>query len=164
MIDDCCKDGGDNFNFDLVDLNEVTVLQFFASGENNMIGVTYIKDGVLYFSYSFDCGKAFSSPQQLLSLQGSVTPLQFLAKGDLVVMAFIETIDNKRYKRAVAGSLNPKENAFSFRVCQSSPPSENLNNVSLTFCEDPPGTVKSFDHTFLVERDGAITHNCEGHG
>jgi hypothetical protein len=79
-------------------------------------------------------------------------------------MAFVETIDNKRYKRAVSGSLNSKVNTFSFRNCQSSQPDGDLLNVSLSFCEDPSGSGQSFDHIFISERDGTITHICEGHG
>ncbi len=161
--DDCCQRGGNNFDFPHADPNAVTDFQFFVPGENNMIVVTYVKDGVLYFSSSFDCGKTFGSPRQLLTLKGGITQMQLMAKGDHMVVAFIETIDNKRYRRALAGSLNQNENSFSFRVCESETASENVGSVSVTIC-DPPGEFKSIDHAFSLESDGSWTHRCQGHG
>ncbi len=161
--DDCCSEGGNNFVFNHANLYNLPFKKFHVAGENNMISITYIKDGVLYISNSFDCGETWSSPQQIYQVKGDVTELEFMAKGDHMVVAFIETIDNKHYKRAFSGSLNSTENTLSFRACESSPPNENLNNLQVTIC-DPPGKFKSYDHSFGVERNGTITHNCEGHG
>ncbi len=166
--DDCCQQGGVIFDFPHVDLNTVSNLQFIVPGENNMISVTYVKDGALYFSYSFDCGNTFSPPQEMLSISGSITPMQFMAKGEHMVMAFIETIGDTRYKRAITGQLNPNQSSYALRVCEASPPNGSvgsvLNSVSVTVCDPPLGGMKSYDHIFMVNRNGSVSHTCQGHG
>ncbi|WP_148686370.1 hypothetical protein [Candidatus Nitrosocosmicus hydrocola] len=168
---DCCQEGGVNFDFPHVDLSTVSSLQFIVPGENNMICVSYVKDGALYFSYSFDCGATFNPPQEQMSIAGSITPMQFMAKGEHMVMAFIETIGDKRYKRAIAGQINPTQSSVALRVCEASNPpnrsesSESIvSSVSVTVCEPPLGGMKSYDHVFLINIDGSVTHTCQGHG
>jgi hypothetical protein len=160
----CCQEGGVHFDFPHVDLKTVSSLQFIVPGENNMICISYVKDGALYFSYSFDCGATFSPPEEKMSITGSIAPMQFMAKGEHMVMAFIETIGDKQYKRAIAGQVNPNQNSVALKVCEASPPDRSVCSVSVTVCDPPLGGIKSYDHVFLLNSDGSVTHTCQGHG
>jgi len=181
----CC---GHCFKLDIINPEEVSDLTFHAvGGTSTIITVTYVKDGQLYFSISYDCEQTFEPPEEVMPIAGILKDIQILTKGDqFVVTLKIEDNESKRdikkavsgwiyaekidSKKASSGYIYSKRNKFSYKACTVREPKAKgkLINVSLSFREYVDKETgergeESVDHSFYLDDDGNICMDCDGH-
>jgi hypothetical protein len=177
---ECC---GECFDFDVVNLDEVSDFKFYAGG-GKIIIVVYVKDGSLFFSISYDCGKTFEPPEEITLIGGTVSNIDVLTKGDQFVVALkVNEADTKKdVKRVISGWIfgdkktegisneykHSKRNAFLYKPCAIPQRSGRFLNTSLSFrhyFDDKTGEdgEESVDHDFYLDDDGKICMDCNGH-
>ena len=83
--------------------------------------MTFIKDGSLYLTISFDCGQTFEEPRKIADVNSeAITDIQVLAREDQFVVAIKERLGEQDYKRAFSGKINANLRNFTFRECPRS--------------------------------------------
>lgn len=152
----CC---GGHFTFNTAN---TTNLFFYYAG-NCTIMATYEKNGKAYLSISYDCGKTFEPPEEIMTISGKITNLQVLSKGHQFVIAaqIQDSGTGKEIKQAVSGWIDSKKmtasfksdeytssknEKFCFKSCTVDRPSK-LINVSLAFVKMPSKTSKALDES-----------------
>ena len=156
----CC---GASFNFDFTGIDPASVV-FYAIGGTKIILVAFVKEGSLYFSISFDCGKTFEQFNKVADAKGIIKDMQILASEEQFVIALKETVGNQDYKRAISGKINSNDRAFSSKECVTYAPKGSLVSISLGFRRfENTDQCESVDYVFI--RDGnTISLECQGHG
>jgi hypothetical protein len=159
----CC---GAEFQFDFTGIDPAMV-RFYAFEGTRIILVVYIKDGTLFFSISFDCGKKFHEPKSIVEIRGIVKDIQILASEDKFVVAFMESIKGQDSKRAISGVLDANAETFVSRECvEYQPKGREIINVALGIRKMPTGhdgECETVDYVFI--RDGnTMSLECQGHG
>jgi hypothetical protein len=147
------------FNFDLTGLKNVT----FHAANDDTILVTYVKDGSLHLSVSFNRGIQFVQAEKILQIKGDLNDVQVLAKDTQFVVAIKETVSDTAHKRAVAGWMFPKEGAFRFKECTESRVEGKIVNISLGFREISEGKYESVDYVFYLDNGGRVSMVATGH-
>ena len=163
----CC---GVCFPLDIVNIEEVTNLMFYPAG-GNVIIVTYVKDGKLYFSISFNCGLEWQNPIEVLNIGGKIKDMQINAKNKqfVIVLVVNDSITGKDVKKAVSGEIDQKNYKFECKECVKHEAKGRLINVSTGFRPwFNPDTKKvegeeSVDFTYEVNENGEICLTCNGH-
>lgn len=163
----CC---GVCFPFSIVDINEVTDLRFYPAGGNVVI-VTYVKDGKLYFSISFNCGVEWQQPIEVLKIGGVVHDMQISAKDRqfVIVMSVKEEGSGKHVKKAVSGKIDNQNFKFDIKECVRHEPRGRLINIATGFrpwFNPSSGRIEgeeSVDFTYEVNENGEICLTCNGH-
>lgn len=150
----CC---GGHFTFNTANLTNL----FFYYAGNCTIIATYEQNGKVYLSISYDCGKTFEPPEEIMTVNGKITNLQVLSRGhQFVIAAQIQDSETgKDIKQAVSGWIDSKKmtasfkadeytssknDKFCFKSCTVDRPSK-LINVSLAFVKIPSRTSKTMD-------------------
>ena len=158
----CC---GAEFQFDFTGIDPATV-RFYAFEGTRIILVVYIKDGVLYFSISFDCGKTFQEPKSIVEVRGIIKDIQILASEDKFVVAIKESLKGQDFKRAISGKIDSRAETCVSRECiEYRPEGSEIINVALGIRKSPGGQdeCETVDYVFI--RDGnTISLECQGHG
>jgi hypothetical protein len=159
----CC---GATFQFDFTGIDPATV-RFYAFEGTHIILVVYVKDGILYFSISFDCGKTFHEPKRLAEVRGMIKEIQILASEDKFVVAFKESIKGQDSKRAISGEIDARAETFVSKECiEYQPKGREIINVALGIRKLLGGhdnECETVDYVFI--RDGnTMSLECQGHG
>ena len=100
----CC---GSRFRFEYEDLRSLRPNISIRPIGTHGILIMYVKDGKLYYSVSFDCGKTFSEPKVIFEVNGTVMSIQIDDKDRDVVVGML-IFDNKTrqpIKKAATGEL-----------------------------------------------------------
>ncbi len=140
----CC---GQCFDFTLADLENDFVF-FYYAGDNTII-VAYVKDGDLYFTVSYDCGRNFETPSGPIPIEGTLINLQIAAKDFQFVIAFLVRDDEtgQIVKKAISGWYRSdrvykewqgnykmsESGNFCYKPCAVYGKKGRLNNLSLSF-------------------------------
>jgi hypothetical protein len=158
----CC---GAQFEFDFEKADPGSV-NFYAFEGTNVIMVVYTKNGKLYFDISFDCGKTFQGPKNMLDLRGEVNDIQILASEDKFVVALKESAKGQVSKRAISGIINHKDQTYISKECTDfQPKGREITNIALGIrkWEGHPGECETVDYVFI--KDGnTMSLECQGHG
>ncbi len=163
----CC---GVCFPFEIVNIEEVTSLTFYPAGGNVVI-VTYVKDGKLYFSISFNCGVKWQEPRVVLEVGGTVKDLQIAAKDKqfVIVLMVNEAATGKNVKKAVSGEIDQQNYSVDCKECVKHEAKGRLINIATGFRPwFNPSTCKiegeeSVDFTYEINENGEICLTCNGH-
>lgn len=163
----CC---GVCFPFKIVNVEEVTNLMFYPGGGNVVI-VTYVKDGKLYFSISFDCGLNWQEPREVLEIGGNVKDIQISAKDKqfVIVLVVNDSATGKDVKKAVSGEIDKQNYKFDCKECVKHEAKGRLINSATGFRPwFNPNTRKiegeeSVDFTYEINENGEICLTCNGH-
>jgi hypothetical protein len=147
------------FNFDLSDLQNIK----FHAANDEIILATYVKDGYLYLTMSFDRGVKFVNAERILMLKGDLNDVQALVKDRQFVVAIKESISGIDHKRAVAGWIFFEENTFKFKECTESEIEGKIINISLGFNQVAPGKYESVDYVFYQNAQGKVCMIAAGH-
>jgi hypothetical protein len=164
----CC---GEHFKFDIEDIHKISNLFFYYAG-NNTILATYSKNEKMYLTISYDCGKTFEPPEEIMEINGTITNRQVLSKGHQFVIGvqIHDSRTNAEIKKAVSGWIHSKKitkyfnadeyiksknDKFAFKSCAVDKP-ENLINMSLAFVRmTPKGSenLKEKEHAMDFQND-----------
>jgi hypothetical protein len=163
----CC---GLCFKFDIVNVNEISNLTFYSAGGSVVI-VTYVKDGKLYFSISFDCGQHFQKPTQVMDIGGTINYIQIQAKENqfVIVLMINDAITKKNLKKAVSGEINRGNFTFNCKECVKHEVKGKLINIAAGFRPSlNPATGKidgeeSVDFSYYFNENGDVCLDCNGH-
>jgi len=163
----CC---GVCFKFDIVDVNEISNLTFYSAG-GSVIIVTYVKDGKLYLSISFDCGQHFEKPIEVMEIGGIVMYTQILAKENqfVIVLMVADEKNNTTVKKAVSGQIDRGKLTFNWKECVNHKVTGKLINIAAGFrpSRDPTtGKIdgeESVDFNYYFNENGDVCLDCNGH-
>jgi hypothetical protein len=161
-----------SINFDIKGKENVQ----FNTAEGSTILVTYTIEGSFYNAVSFDSGHKFTEPKRILEKNGDLKEMKVLAKGRQFVVAIVERLSEKDVKRAVAGWMNPEEETFYFRQCNTYV-YDQIVNISLGFRPFEFGEIEaserkieygandeSVDYVFYRDGELNIKIDVQGHG
>lgn len=162
----CC---GVCFKFDIVNVSEISNLTFYSAG-GHVIIVTYVKDGKLLLSISFDCGQHFQKPIEVMSV-GEVTYTQISAKDNQFVVVLMVNDPNTKtnMKKAVSGQIDRGKLTFNCKECVNHVVKGRLINISAGFRPSlDPSTGKidgeeSVDFNYYFNEQGEVCLDCNGH-
>jgi hypothetical protein len=163
----CC---GVCFKFDIVNVNEISNLTFYSAGGNVVI-VTYVKDGKLYLSVSFDCGTHWQKPVLVMDVGGTVNHTQILAKENqfVIVLMINDSITKQNVKKAVSGEINRANASIKWKECVKNSGKGKIINISAGFHPSRnPNNGKidgesSVDFTFYFNDNGDVCLECNDH-
>lgn len=150
------------FKFEGVNLEEVSYYKFHAAGGKKIM-LVYLKDGHVYISISFDCGKTWLEPKTALEVAGKIEDIQFLTKDSQYVISLLESVSGRIDKRVIAGNIDFNNYTINYRECEKHEPKGKLLGVSLGFREKDDKNEESVDYEF-TEENGEICVECFGHG
>lgn len=164
----CC---GECFIFKWTDLTQVSNLRFYSAGESVII-VTYVKDGRLYVSVSFNCGGSFLEPRVVIpEIGGIIKDIQIAAKDNQFVIALM-IHDEKSFndiKKAVSGTIESGKVDFSCKECVKHEVKGKLINIAVGFRPWYNPETKnlegeeSVDYNYYFGDNGEICLDCNGH-
>lgn len=127
----CC---GVRFRFPYEDLRSLRPNISIRPIGTHGILIMYVKNGKLYYSLSFDCGKFFSEPQIIFEIEGTVISMQINDRDNDVVVGLL-IFDNKRgttYKKAATGEIKNNRELV-LKECTKPVITENPISVSVGF-------------------------------
>ena len=163
----CC---GVCFKFEYEDLQQVSNLKFYSVGETILI-MTYVKDGNLYFSISFNCGQSFLKPRKVMEIGGTVKDIQISAKDKQFVVALMinDEITKKDIKKAISGTIDQQNYTFDCKECVKQEVKGKLINIAVGFRPwyNPSSKTiegeESVDFNYYFDDNGEICLECNGH-
>lgn len=150
----------------LMPLSGISHLQFYAAG-GSIIIVTFVKNGRVFMSISFDCGNHFQDPIEILQIEGKVENIQILANVEKFVIGVLERDkSNQLCKRAVSGAIEKDKQTYAHKECEKFIPKKGrIVNVSFGFRKfaPDPKLYESVDYDFSID-DDEVCIECQGHG
>lgn len=127
----CC---GSRFRFEYEDLRSLRPNVSIRPIGIRGILILYVKDGKLYYSVSFDCGKTFSEPIVLFELGGTLVSIQIDSRERDVVVGLLisDNQSNQSVKKAATGEIT-EDGKLYLRECTKQPITDNPLSVSVGF-------------------------------
>jgi hypothetical protein len=130
-LNQCC---GTKFRFEYEDLRSLRPnISIRPIGIRGIL-IMYVKDGKLYYSVSFDCGKTFSEPQVIFDINGTVLTMQIDDKDKEVVVGLLILDDKTRQtvKKAATGEITD-DGRLDLRQCAQPVLTDNPLSVTVGF-------------------------------